>query len=186
MSGVEHIDVVWAEDRDEIFMNRLAEDIGKLQQVGFDDRDIKKMLGRLDYIRFWIAWPAWAFPADRLPKGCKWSEGVKYHRKAGSRSSAETYVFLPVGNDLYIKSGNGAPLMPGLNIREKTFLRIVNFRSLTANEFLQWIDSSPFFHDCILKIWRENSLRLGWAEPIFTNSGVIAHGTDKLYKGGVE
>lgn len=167
MSGVERIDVVWAENRNEIFMNRLAEDIGKLQQVGFSDNDIKKMLGRLDYVRFWSQWPSWAFPVARLPKGCKWSEGVKYHRKAGSRSSAETYVFLPVGNDLYVKSGNGAPMMPGLNIHDKTFLRIINFRSLTANEFLQKIDGSPFFHDCVLEIWRENGLPLGWIKSCF-------------------
>lgn len=169
MSGVEHIDVVWAENRDEIFINRLAEDIGKLQQVGFDDRDVKKMLGRLDYVRFWTAWPTWAFPADKLPKGCKWSDGVKYRWRAGKKSVAETYTFLPAGNDLYIKSGNGAPLMPGLNIREKTFLRIVNFRSLTANEFLQKIDCSPFFHDCVLEFWKENNLRTGLTETIFKN-----------------
>ena len=92
MSGVEHIDVIWSENRDKIFMDRLAEDIGKLQQVGFFDKDIKKMLGRLDYVRFWTAWPAWAFPAARLPKGCKWSKGAKYHRKAGNRRWVMTCI----------------------------------------------------------------------------------------------
>ena len=39
------LDVVWAENRDEIFLNRLAEDIRKLQQAGFYDEDIPKTLG---------------------------------------------------------------------------------------------------------------------------------------------
>lgn len=161
--------VVWAENRDEIFVNRLAEDIGKLQDAGFDNKDIPKMLGRLSYVRFWVGWPRWAFPVDKLPKGYKWSDGIKYKKKKfGMRDDAETYVFLPIGADLYIKRGNGDCGMPGINIREKvTFLQIINFRDLTANEFLQGIDYSPFFRSSALYFWRQNGLPLGWAEPCF-------------------
>ena len=158
--------VVWEENRDEIFLNRLAEDIGKLQDAGFDNKDIPKMLGRLSYVRFWVGWPRWAFPVDKLPKGYKWSDGVKYSKKGGKREAAETYVFLPIGADLYIKRGNGDCGMPGINIKEKTtFLQIINFRDLTANEFLQGIDYSPFFRSSALYFWKQNGLPLGWAEP---------------------
>lgn len=162
---MEHIDIVWAENRDEIFFSRLTEDIEKLQQAGFQDATIKRMLGCMDYVRFWLAWPSWAFPANKLPKGYKWSDGTKYRKKGGKKSDAELYTFLPVGNDLYIKSGAGEPMMPGLNAHEKTFLRIINFRTVTANKFLQKIEGSSFFRECVLKYWKESGVRLGWVEP---------------------
>ena len=156
---------MWSENRDEIFMNRLADDIGRLQDAGFDDKVIKKMIGTLQYVHFWIGWPVWAFPVDKLPKGSKWTDGEKFSFKPHKKGTAETYTFLAVGDDLYFKLGNGVPFLPGLHRNVKVFIRITDFRSITANEFLAGIDISPFFHNCITKFWREHGARQGYVEP---------------------
>ena len=161
----EKLDIVWSEDRDEIFMNRLAEDIGRLQDAGFEDKVIKKMIGTLQYVHFWIGWPVWAFPVDKLPKGSKWTDGEKFSFKPHKKGTAETYTFLAVGDDLYFKLGNCVPFLPGLHRQVKVFIRIADFRSITANEFLSGIDISPFFHDCITKFWKEHGGRQGYVEP---------------------
>ena len=164
------VDVVWSENRDEIFINRLVGDIEKLQQAGFNINTIKKMIGQLDYVRFWSKWPRCAFPVDKLPKGCKWSDGVKYHQSAVRRKgNSETYIFLIVSDDLYIKRGGNAWLV-GTKKSERAFVRIINFRSMTANEFLQDFQKlafGGFFEECVLDFWKKNELPLGWAVPCF-------------------
>ena len=168
MSGKE--DVIWSENRDEIFINQLAEDIGKLQQAGFDNNTIKKMLGQLKYVRFWSKWPSCAFPVDKLPKGYKWSDGVKYHQDAVRRKGDSiTYIFLIASDDLYIKRGGNAWLV-GTKDSDRAFARIINFRSMTANEFLQNFQNlafGGFFEECVLDFWKKNELPLGWALPCF-------------------
>lgn len=165
MNEIRRIPEVWAENRDEIFVNRLADDIGKLQQAGFDDKDIPKMLCTLSYVRFWVHWPTWAFPADKLPKGYKWADGLKFRMNGGKRMIGESYTFLPAGDDLYIK---GKPLdLVGTNIHDKAFLRIIDFRMLTAIEFLEGIEGgTPFFCNCVMKFWKENGGRIGGLEPL--------------------
>ena len=164
--GFARHDIIWSENRDEIFANRLANDIKRLQDAGFDDTAIKKMIGTLKYVRFWSQWPSWAFPVDKLPKGHKWADGERFSLKQNKKSNSESYTFLVVDDDLYIKSKNGETFMPGLNIKDKVFLRIIDFRSITANDFLSKIELTPFFHDCVLKFWKEHDGRLGYVEPL--------------------
>ena len=160
------LDVVWAENRDEIFLNRLAEDISKLQQVGFCNEDILKMLGALAYVRSWVAWPSWAFPVAKLPKGYKWSDAAKYKRKAGTHIDGIVYYFRPVGDDLYIKQGRGSIKMIGLDIRDRAFLKIVNYQKLAINEVLLKLDLGAFFNTSIVDFWGNNHLSLGYVESI--------------------
>ena len=160
------LDVVWAENRDEIFLNRLAEDISKLQQVGFCNEDILKMLGALAYVRSWVAWPSWAFPVAKLPKGYKWSDAAKYKRKAGTHIEGIVYYFLPVGDDLYIKQGRGSIKMIGLDIRDRAFLKILNYQKLAINEVLLKLDLGAFFNTSIVDFWGNNHLPLGYVESI--------------------
>lgn len=166
MSKPVHDDIIWSPDRDAIFMARLAGDIGKLQSVGFGDGDILRMLGRLRYISWWVCWPEWAWPVTKLPKGCKWTDGTKYHQKGGEKADAETFIFLPVDNDLYINADYGQLRMPATFAQEKTYLRIANYRRLTANEFTTRLRMGAFFHDCALKFWKSAGLRQGFIEPM--------------------
>lgn len=46
--------------------------------------------------------PDWYEEVTKLPKGCKWSDGTKVH--TGKRRASETYYFLIVDNDIYIKN----------------------------------------------------------------------------------
>ena len=151
---IEH-DVAWAENRDDIFMNRLADDIGKLQAAGYSDEQVKSMLGTFEYVKTWCSWPRWAFPVDKLPKGAKWKDAEKYHQKAEYyKCDAETWYFLSFGEDLYIRK-NG----------EKIYIKIVNFRDLTACQLLQKMDFGPFFYSSVLKFWRDNALKTGFVIP---------------------
>lgn len=43
----------FATNRDELFMSRLANDISKLEQSGFQSEEIKRMIGTFPYVRVW-------------------------------------------------------------------------------------------------------------------------------------
>ena len=80
-----------------------------------------------------------------------------------------TYTFLAAGDDLYIRYGNGAPLMPGLNIYDNTFVKIIGFRKLTAVEVYTGLRRYPYpspLLDCILRFWHDNGSRLGYVLPV--------------------
>lgn len=64
--------IVWPENRDQVFLQWLIEDITALQEAGFSVKEIKKMLGSLDYVKIWAANPSWLFPITGLPKGFRW------------------------------------------------------------------------------------------------------------------
>lgn len=163
---VEHDDIIWSEHRNKIFLERFSGDLNKLRREGYTDNQALKMIYSMDYVKFFLAWPEWAFPVTKLPKGYKWSDGKKYYKKGGKRSFAETWYFLIAGDDLYIKCGNGSPFMPGMNINESQFVRIINFRVITAVDFLSKINISIFFDDCIHSFWNEQGLRQGYVEPV--------------------
>lgn len=69
--------------------------------------------------------PEWLLPISGLPKGCRWSDGQKFLQKRSRKFnriySGESYVFLPAGEDLYIKGikaiGTHISAYPGVVIK---------------------------------------------------------------------
>lgn len=158
------IDVIWSENRDEIFEKRLQEDRARLQAQGFDAETIEQKLSKLHYVRFHAAYPKWLYPTDTLPKGYKWTDGTKYTLKSHGQYPSETYVFLPIENDLYIKTPNS--YLVGVNVKDKAFLKVKDFRMLTAIDFINGYSGTPFFLDCILHFWKDNGGRIGLITPM--------------------
>lgn len=50
---IDRNEVFFATNRDELFMSRLANDISKLEQSGFQSEEIKRMIGTFPYVRVW-------------------------------------------------------------------------------------------------------------------------------------
>ena len=121
--GFARHDIIWSENRDEIFANRLANDIKRLQDAGFDDTAIKKMIGTLKYVRFWSQWPSWAFPVDKLPKGHKWADGERFSLKQNKKSNKHQLNF-----SLYFNAFYG-------NIIEKSNKHQINFMPNKEDNF---------------------------------------------------
>ena len=86
------------------FVSKFYTDYVNLENLGFKKYEILKMLGTQQYYQDFVDTPEWLVSAKKLPKGYKWSDGTKFHDKATKKSTAETYHFLIVGSDLYIKN----------------------------------------------------------------------------------
>ncbi len=114
-------EIVWPENRDEIFLAWLAEDAALLYDAGFSTAETRSMLAVLKYVRIWSANPRWLYPIRSLPKGYRWRDGQKFSQRSGRRSDGYSYIFLPVGEDLYIKglvaAGTKANDYPASKIR---------------------------------------------------------------------
>lgn len=168
-----HSDEVYSENRDELFSQRLADTIEQLQALGFYGKTLKQMITVIPFVRAWLDTPRDFYPAKTLPKGYKWSDGKKYQYKAvGNKSSSETYIFLPVGDDLYIK---GMALAGTSKANKSSLFYIKNFREKTAAEIT--IDFSypdgVFFCNCIHKFWKEQGLRQGLVDPILRDLSAV-------------
>lgn len=174
------------------FWNKWTEDYIKLEELGFTKNQILHMLGSLQYVHDYCDTPSFIDFQEKLPKGYKWNDGVKYGFKGNEKKKydGETYVLLPIGEDLYIR-GIHIPFEIknvvqrfGENWKEnpefkneymvaykecKRWATIIrNFRNYTAvyviTEMMDHI--SPFLHNCIMNFWKENGLRIGHIESI--------------------
>lgn len=96
-------EIVWPENRDEIFLAWLAEDAALLCDAGFSTAEVRSMLAALKYVQIWSENPRWLFPIRNLPKGYRWRDGQKFSQSSGRKSDGYSYIFLPVGEDLCIK-----------------------------------------------------------------------------------
>lgn len=85
------------------FANKFLDDYRKIESLGFKRAEILRMLGSQDYVIDFIETPDFFASAKKLPKGYKWTDGEKYQYKAGKHSLSETYVFLIIESDIYIK-----------------------------------------------------------------------------------
>lgn len=85
------------------FVDKFIEDYCKIESLGFKRTEILRMLGSQDYVKDFVETPDFFVSAKKLPKGYKWADGEKYQYKAGKHSLSETYVFLIIENDIYIK-----------------------------------------------------------------------------------
>ena len=156
-------DVVWSEKRNQIFLQWLIEDISALQDAGFSNKEIKKMLVSLNYVKFWATNPSWLFPIAGLPKGFRWRDGQKFVQKRTHRSDGRTYVFLPIGEDLYIKGICAV----GTHKSDYQGAKIMQYRKLASYEVTaQLAIHDPFFESSVLIFWHSQGLRL-FAEPSY-------------------
>lgn len=135
--------------------------------------------------------PEWLDEVPKLPKGFKWSDGRKFVYKGGKqrRTKAETHVFLPIGNDLYIKDllnhtcaygyldDNGKAVFKQddltkelvcFHLTDRTICVIRNWKSLFASEVIMGLDEimTPFLKTAILTMWKDYGVKLGWTVPI--------------------
>ena len=134
--------------------------------------------------------PDWYEEVTKLPKGCKWSDGTKVHKKGDKRYPSETYYFLIVDNDIYIKNVYKYFVYPKLNeeINEITgnvnristtwyrglpgsnlIGKVNDFRKLTireiASKFEQFL--SVFFINQLMDFLHNNDLEMGYVVSIF-------------------
>lgn len=146
--------VIWPDDRDSIFLQWLAEDSALLQDAGFSPSEIKRMLATLKYVRFWSANPPWLFPIKKLPKGYRWRDGQKFSCKSGRRYDGYCYIFLPIGEDLYVKGmvvvGTKANDCPGAKIKR--------YKELTCTEVSHRLSTSPGLDSAIRTFWHSQGL----------------------------
>lgn len=153
---------VFATNRDELFMSRLANDISKLEQSGFQSEEIKRMIGTFPYVRVWANTPHFLYPVLKLPKGYIWKMGEKFKCDYGCHNhhNKVTYVFLPIGKDLYIKGVE----VPGTHISDPKIVYIKNYKKLSGSEVAQHFDYN--LSSIILDYWHKNNLDLGYVLPV--------------------
>jgi hypothetical protein len=159
------------------FINKYISDYEKLKTLNFKDHEIKKMLATQNYVQDFVDTPDWITCVDKLPKGYKWADGTKLYKKAqGKHSTSETYVFLIIENNLYIKGLlNGEVYLHNKNdeivcrkIIDKRICVINDWKSLGSAEVADKLYdfTTPFLQSKIHKFWHENGGKTGFIKPI--------------------
>ena len=147
-------------------------------------------LSTQDWFQDFVDTPEWLTGATKLPKGYKWSDGTKFQLKGGKQKDSETYYFLIIGDDLYIKNYfaykeyivnknlTNAQYFTSDDYRYKRFsaspedkkqiIIIKNWRSLNAHEvdYRIGIKRSVFFSNSIMNFWHDNGCDCGLTNKI--------------------
>lgn len=160
------------------FLNIFILDYENLMSIGFSDLQIKKMLGGLGYVKDFVDTPDWLECVNKIPKGYKWSDGTKFHLKSGKKNEPETYVFLMVEDDLYIKglldnfewvdnsetNEFGNPRL--INVRDKRICLIRNWKSLKSHKVVYALDAimTSFLESSFYKFWNDNGGKMSMQE----------------------
>lgn len=134
--------------------------------------------------------PDWYEEVTKLPKGYKWSDGTKVHQKGDKRYPSETYYFLIVDNDIYIKNVYKYFVYPESNEEINEIIGSVNkisttwhkglpgsnligkvndFRKLTIREIISEFEqfSSVSFINQLTDFLHNNGLDMGYVVSIF-------------------
>jgi hypothetical protein len=159
------------------FIDKYISDYVKLQTLGYKDLEIKKMLATQNYVQDFADTPDWLTCVNRLPKGYKWTDGTKLYKKAqGKHSTSETYVFLIIENNLYIKGLlNGEVYLHNENdeivyhkVIDKRICIINDWKSLGSVEVVDGLYdfTTPFLQSKIHEFWCENGGKTGFIKPI--------------------
>lgn len=154
--------IIWPDDRDSTFLQWLAEDVTLLRDAGFSVEETIKMICSLSYVKFWCANPSWLYPIAGLPTGYRWRDGQKFVQRArAQKADAHTYIFLPIGEDLYIKGICAV----GTHITDFKGAKIKGFRTLAYHEVVTKFSilgerTNPFFENSLLKFWQSQGLGL--------------------------
>ena len=154
-------EIVWPENRDEIFLAWLAEDAALLCDAGFSTTEVRSMLAALKYVQIWSENPRWLFPIRGLPKGYRWRDGKKFTQSGGRKSDGYSYIFLPVGQDLYIKGLTVA----GTKVDDYPASKIRRYKELTCVEVLRKFSELPGLNSAIQSFWKSHGLPLGYTVP---------------------
>lgn len=150
-------EIVWTEDRDDIFLRWFEDDANLLSNAGFTNDEALKMLLALPYVKIWSQNPSWLFPIRGLPKGYHWRDGQRFSQKRWRNFDGYSYTLLPVEADLYIKGMT----VVGTNINDYHGAKIKNYRNLTYTEIWEKLPVPRELLDAILKFWREQELPFG-------------------------
>lgn len=158
--------------------------------LGMTKRQAIRALSTQEWFRDFVDTPEWLTGATKLPKGYKWSDGTKFHLKGGKRKSSETYYFLIIDDDLYIKNyfaykqyivnetlsnaqyftpdDYGYKLFSASPEDKRQIIIIKNWKGLNANEvnYKIGIKRSVFFSNSIIKFWHDNECDCGFTQKI--------------------
>lgn len=154
-------EVVWPENRDETFLKWIAEDAALLYDSGFSTAEVRSMLIALEYVQIWSANPRWLFPIRSLPKGYRWRDGQKFSQSRGRKSDGYSYIFLPVGKDLYIKG----LIVAGTKVDDYPASKIRRYKELTCVEVLRKFPELPGLNSAMQSFWKSQGLTLGYTVP---------------------
>lgn len=159
------------------FLDKFIKDYKNMEDIGFNRNQILNMLSTQKYVQDFIETPEWLVSAGKLPEGYKWSDGTKYHVKGGKKSESETYIFLSIGNDLYIKglldgayelvnreavNEYGVPEL--YSIRDKRICVIKDWKSKKDYKVNDRIGVSVFFQNSLSNFWRDNGGKMSYQE----------------------
>lgn len=160
------------------FLNKFIELYKNMENTGLSRVQILRMIATQDFVKDFVDTPIWLVSAKKLPKGHKWSEGKKFHRKSGGKWGEETYVFLIIEDDLYIKGmldglyefydkseSSEYGSMKLISIRDKRICVIKNWKNIKSHEVTYRLDGvSPFFENCIHDFWHDNGGKMSYQE----------------------
>lgn len=161
------------------FLNKLISDYEKMESIGLSKNQIFTMLTTQKYVQDFVDTPEWLISVKKLPKGYKWSDGTKCH-KIGSKkrkSVSETYVFLSIDNDLYIKGLldgayvyydkkhiNEYGIPKEYSVIDKRICVIKDWRNKKDYNVNFWIGITPFFENSLSNFWRDNGGKMSYQE----------------------
>ena len=160
------------------FLNKFLPMYEQIRNMGVSHKDTIKMLITQDFVRDFIDTPGWFISAKKLPQGYKWNDGEKYQLKGEKKRTGETYVFLEVENDLYIKGYYTVIEITGKNpdgnivlyklpkdLRTKICV-IKNWKDINSNYVNSKIYTTPFLENSINKFWHDHGGKTGYLEPL--------------------
>lgn len=154
------------------FIEKFISDYEKFSQMGYNKVQILKMLGTLQYVQDFIHTPEWLESTTKLPNGYKWSDGTKYNQKSGKKNDTQTYIFLIIDDDLYIKNMlnraynfyqsddevNGVSESTCYVIQDKRICIIRRWKEKRSHHVVRNMDDmmTPFLEKCIHNFWHDN------------------------------
>lgn len=164
------------------FLNKFIPMLQGMIDLGFTKEQALTALSTQQYVRDFADTPDWFVSAPKLPKGCKWADGAKYHKKAtttgATKADAETYVFLIIEEDIYIKGFYSTFTSYVRNendelelykapkaLRDKICI-IKNWKEVNANNVIYKLDMTPFFSNSLLNFYAKNGGEIGLTNKI--------------------
>lgn len=160
------------------FINKFVPMLQGIIDLGFSKKQAIAMLSTQQYVQDFVDTPDWFVSAPKLPKGYKWSDGIKYHKAPSKKGDTETYVFLIVEDDIYIKGfyskwdfwahdeNDELKLYKAPKSLRSKICVIKNWKKLNANNVNYKLDMTPFFSSSLLDFYKKNGGEIGLVNKI--------------------
>jgi hypothetical protein len=157
------------------FASEYIEKYEDLESLGYKSGEIRRMLGSMEFVKDFVDTPEWLECVYKLPKGNKWADGQRYSLKAGPKNDGEQYIFLQIGNDLYIKNilnwwatkkeEDGFVFCA---VKDKRICLIRDWRTMTAVCVVSGLraNMTPYKESAFFDFWKKNGGRIGFNETI--------------------